>query len=182
MDERAATDRADAYGAAILELARAEGETERVERELFTIARTFATSHELRDTLTNPQVPAERKQGILDDLIGGHASTLTAGLVSFIVGQGRSSELPEIVDAFVARAAASRAKVVAEVRSAMPLEAPVLERLTAALSRATGKDVEIKVIVDPEIVGGIVARVGDTVIDGSVASRLAKFRETLRST
>jgi F-type H+-transporting ATPase subunit delta len=181
VDDRPTLHRIDAYGAAILELARAEGETERVERELFTIARTFATSHELRDALTNPQMPTERKQGILDDLIGGHASTLTGGLVSFIVGQGRSSELPEIVDAFITRAAASRARAVAEVRSAVPLDPAVLERLTAALSRATGKDLEVKAIVDPEVIGGVVARVGDIVIDGSVARRLATLREALRS-
>ena len=98
--------------------------------ELFTVARTFATSNELRDALTNPQLPIERKQGIIDDLIGGRASTLTVGLVSFVVEVGRAADLPAIIDAFIARAAASRAKAVAEIRSAVPLEPEVLERLS----------------------------------------------------
>ena len=168
------------YGAAIFEVATAEGELERLERELFTVARTFATSNELRETLTNPQLPIERKQGIVDDLIGGRASPLTVGLVGFVVEVGQAADLPAIIDAFIAKAAASRAKAVAEIRSAVPLEPEVLERLSAALSRATGKELELKVIVDPSVIGGVVARVGDVVIDGTVARRLASLREVMK--
>ncbi|HKY49338.1 MAG TPA: ATP synthase F1 subunit delta [Acidimicrobiia bacterium] len=171
----------DGYGAAIFEVARAEGQLDRLERELFTVAQTFATSNELRDTLTNPSLPLERKQGIIDDLIGGRASTLTVGLVAFVVEVGRAADLPTIIDAFIARAAGSRSKAVAEIRSAVPLETEVVQRLSAALSRATGKDLELKVIVDPTVLGGIVARVGDVVIDGSVAHSLASLREAMKS-
>lgn len=169
------------YGSAIFEAAKAEGQLERMERELFTVARTFATSNELREALTNPQLPIERKQGIIDDLIGARASKLSTALVSFVVQVGRAADLPAIIDAFIARAAESRAKAVAEIRSAVPLEPDVVERLGAALSRATGKDLELKVIVDPSVIGGVVARVGDIVIDGSVASRLASLREVMKS-
>jgi F-type H+-transporting ATPase subunit delta len=172
-------DRSSGYAAGIFELAQAEGELERVERELFTIARTLETSTELRDTLTNPQLPVERKQNILEDLVGGRASELTAGLISFIVSQGRGSELPEIVDAFVAKAAASRERMVAQVRSAVELEPEAVERLTIALSRIAGRAVEAKIIVDPSVIGGIVAQVGDMVIDGSIASRLDSLRQAL---
>ena len=171
----------DGYGAAIFEVASAEGQLDRLERELFTVARTFATSNELRDTLTNPQLPIERKQGIIDDLIGGRASPLTVALVSFVVEVGHAADLPAIIDAFIARAAGSRTKAVAEIRSAVPLEPEVLERLATALSRATGKELELKVIVDPSVIGGVVARVGDVVIDGSVARRLASLREVMKS-
>jgi F-type H+-transporting ATPase subunit delta len=85
-----------------------------------------------------------------------------------------------MVDRFVALAAESRSKAVAEIRSAVPLEPAVVDRLAAELSRVTGKSLEVKTIVDPAVVGGIVARVGDTVIDGSVARRLAKLREVLK--
>lgn len=173
-------DRISAYAAAVFELAKAEGELETLEKQLFTIARSFATSDELRDSLSNPRLPNERKQGIIDDLIGGRASTLTVGLVSFVVSQGRAADLPEIVDRFVALAAESRSKAVAEIRSAVKLDRAVVDRLATALSRVTGKSLEVKTIVDPAVVGGIVARVGDTVIDGSVARRLANLREVLK--
>ena len=76
-------------------------------------------------------------------------------------------------------AAGSRDKVVAEVRSAVALDDATVERLTAALARKTNKDVEVRVIVDPDVVGGIVARVGDVVIDGTVKTRLTKLREAV---
>lgn len=172
-------DRAAGYAAGIFELARAEGELERVEGELFTVARAVEASNELRDALANPQLPVTRKQAILDDLLGGRASSFTVGLVSFLVAQGRGSELSAIVDEFVARAAASRAKVVAEVRTAVALDEATINRLAEALSRSTGKQVEVKAIVDHSVIGGVVAQVGDTVIDGSVARKFASLRQAL---
>lgn len=175
----AADDRIDGYAAAILEVAKAEGELDRVGDELFRIARTFESSSELRDALSDRRLPAERKLAITEDLLGGKTSPLAIGLVNFVVGVGRSTDLPAIADRLAERAAAERNKVIAEVRSAVDLDAATVERLTAALSSATGKDVEVKTVVDPEIVGGLVARIGDTVIDGSVRHRLDEIRETL---
>ncbi|MDH5373071.1 MAG: ATP synthase F1 subunit delta [Acidimicrobiia bacterium] len=177
----AAEDRIQGYASAIFEIARGEGELERIESELFQIARTFETSAELRESLTDPRLPQDRKQGIVDDLLGSRAAELTVSLVGFIVGLGHSSELPEIVDGFIARAAAERHRAVAEVRSAVELDAETISRLELALAKVTGKQVEVKVVVDPKVLGGIVARVGDTVIDGSVRSRLDTLRDTLQS-
>ncbi|MFW2340076.1 MAG: ATP synthase F1 subunit delta [Acidimicrobiia bacterium] len=177
----AAEDRIQGYAAAIFEIARGEGDLERVESELFQIARTFETSADLREALTDPRLPQDRKQGIVDDLLGTRAAELTVSLVGFIVGLGHASELPEIVDGFVAKAAADRQRAVAEVRSAVELDAETISRLESALAKATGKQVEVKVVVDPAVLGGIVARVGDTVIDGSVRSRLDTLRDTLQS-
>ena len=174
-------DRITGYANGIFELARAEGELERVESELFTIAQTLDDSPELRSTLTDPQLPTERKQALIDDLIGGRASSLSVDLVQLIVSQGRSSELSDIARAVVEAAAASRDKAVAEVRSAVPLDEETVERLAAALGRATGKSVEVKVVVDESVIGGIVARVGDTVIDGSLARRVDSLRQAVES-
>lgn len=171
--------RIQGYAAAIFEVARGEGVLEKVEDELFRVARSFESSNELRDALANPRLPLERKQGVIDDLLGSRAHVLTSAFVNFVVGLGRATDLPAIVDELVARSAAARDRVVAEVRSAISLDDATVERLAAALSRRTGKDVEVKVVVDPTVLGGIVARVGDTVIDGSVRSRLQNARETL---
>lgn len=176
MDERIA-----GYASAIFELARAEGNVERVETELLAVARAIESSGELRSSLTDPKLPLDRKQAVIDELIGGRASSLTVGLVQLIVGQGRASELPAIVRAVVEAAAASRDKAVAEVRSAVPLDVATTERLAAGLSRATGKNVEVKVTVDESVIGGIVARVGDMVIDGSIARRVDSLHQAVRS-
>ncbi len=174
-------DRITGYANGIFELAKAEEELERVENELFTIAQALDDSPELRSTLTDPQLPMEKKQALIDDLIGGRASSLSVDLVQLIVSQGRSSELSDIARALVKAAAASRDKAVAEVRSAVPLDEETLERLAAALGRATGKSVEVKVVVDESVIGGIVARVGDTVIDGSLARRVDSLRQAVES-
>jgi F-type H+-transporting ATPase subunit delta len=171
--------RIQGYAAAIFEVARGEGVLEQIEDELFRVARSFERSNELRDSLSNPRLPLERKQAVVDELLGARAHALTSGFVNFVVGLGRATDLSAIVDELVARSAAARDKVVAEVRSAISLDDATVERLAAALSRRTGKDVEVKVVVDPSVMGGIVAQVGDVVIDGSVKSRLQSVREAL---
>ncbi|MBI5157495.1 MAG: ATP synthase F1 subunit delta [Acidimicrobiia bacterium] len=172
-------DRIEGYAAAILEFATAEGQLERVGDELFRIARAFESSNPLREALTDPRIPAERKKGVIDDLLGAKTLPLTVNLVSFVVNAGRASDLPAIADRVAARAAATRSKAIAEVRTAIDLDAATLARLTAALNAATGKDVEVKVVVDASVIGGVVARVGDLVIDGTVSHRLEQLRETL---
>lgn len=176
-----ADDRIQGYARGIFEMARGEGELERVEGELLAVSRAFESSPDLRSSLTDPQVPLEKKQGIIDELIGGRASSLSMGLVQLLVGQNRASDLPGIARAVAEAAASSRDKELAEVRSAVALDDQTVQRLAAALGRATGKDVEVRVIVDPSIIGGIVATVGDTVIDGSIAKRVESVRQAVRS-
>jgi F-type H+-transporting ATPase subunit delta len=176
MDERIS-----GYASAILDLARAEGELDRVEGEFLVLGQALEKSADLRATLTDPQLPLEKKRGVIDELIGSRASSLTVGLVQFIVSQGRSSEIPSIAKAFVEKAVESRDRVVAEVRSAVPLEPETIERLAAALGKATGKRVEVKVVVDESVMGGIVARVGDVVIDGTIANAIGELRQAVLS-
>lgn len=173
-----ANDRARAYAHAILEVAGAEGAVERLENELFKVARTFEANDELRSTLTDLAIPLERRAGVVEELLGKRAAPLTTAFVSFVVGAGRANDLPAIIDGFVARAAELRSMAVAEVRTAYPLDAGQLARLEEALGQATKKRVTVKVIIDPSVLGGVVARVGDTVIDGSVRSRLEQLRDS----
>jgi F-type H+-transporting ATPase subunit delta len=174
MSERS---KSEAYAQALLEIARAEGRLAEVEDDLFRFARTLESSDDLRLALTDPSLPVERRIGVIEDLTGGKALQTSTALLSMIVGAGQAADLPAIVDRFVELAAAQRKREVAEVRSAIPLDSAQTERLAAALGRATGKVVEVKVIVDPSVMGGIVARVGDTVIDGSVRHRLELMKE-----
>ena len=96
-----------------------------------------------------------------------------------VVGTGRVRQLPAIVDQVLAMSAQEANKEVAEVRSAIALSDDQKSRLAEALGRATGKQVEVKVVIDPSLKGGLVAQVGDTVIDGSVRRRLEKLKNSL---
>jgi F-type H+-transporting ATPase subunit delta len=174
----AAADRNDAYATALFEVARAEGNLERVEAELYQVARAIEGSDDLRSKLTDQALPVELRQGIVEDLLGDRAQPVTKALVSFVVGSGRARDLPKIIDLLVRRSAEERAEVVADIRSAIPLDDDQQARLAEALSRRTGQKVSVKVNVDPSILGGIVATIGDTVIDGSVRRRLEQLRES----
>jgi F-type H+-transporting ATPase subunit delta len=173
------SDRSDAYAAALFEVAKAEGSLDTVEDELFKVARTLEANEDLRATLSDAAIPVERRQQIIESLLGGKASPVTATLVSFVVGAGRSKNLPEIIDKLVARAAQERHEAVAEVRTAYPIDEERRERLAEVLGSATGKHVTVKVVIDPSVLGGVVARVGDTVIDGTIRHRLEQLRESL---
>jgi F-type H+-transporting ATPase subunit delta len=171
--------RVEAYAHAFLEIARAEGHLREVEDDLFRFARSFEGSDSLRMALTDPALPAERRVAVVEDLTGGRVLAVSTALLAMVMAAGQASELPTIVDRFVELAAADRLHEVAEVRSAVPLDAGQIERLAVALSHATGKDVEVKVIVDESVMGGIVAQVGDTIIDGSVRHRLEQMKAQL---
>lgn len=171
--------RIDGYARALFEVARAEGTIDEVEDELFRFARSYESSDALRSALTDEMVPAGKRQAIVEDLLGGKATPTTTQLVSMVVGSGRGRDLPAIIDRLVQRAANSKNLEVAEVRSAVALTDDQQQRLSAALANATGRQVTLKVVVDPSILGGVVATVGDTVIDGSVRTRVEQLKSRL---
>lgn len=173
------SDRTDAYADACLAVARAEGQLGAIEDDLFRFTRTFEGNDSLRMALTDPVMPAARRISVVEELMGGKALPASTALISAIVGAGRASELPEIVNTFLEKAASERDHEVAEVRSAIPLDESQQQRLAAALSQATRKQVEVKVVVDASVLGGLVARIGDTVIDGSVRHRLEQLKGTI---
>jgi F-type H+-transporting ATPase subunit delta len=171
--------RIEGYARGMFEIARAEGTLDEVEDELFRFARSYESSDELRNTLSDEQIPAAKRQAIVEDLLGGKATGTTTQLVSMIVGSGRGRDLPAIVDKLVARASSAKNLELAEVRTAVPLTPDQETRLAAALANATGKQVNLKVVVDPSVLGGLVATVGDTVIDGSVRTRIDQLKSRL---
>ena len=173
------TEKVEEYAAGLAKLADAEGELNRVADELYQLGRTVESSDELRSTLSDRSIPASRRIGVLEDLLGSNASPVTLNLVSMLVGVGRGNHIGPISDELVRQAAETRGQAVAEVRSAVALNDDQRDRLRSALSNATGMNIDIVVVVDPDILGGVVAQVGDTVFDGSVRTRLEKMKERL---
>ena len=167
------------YAEAVLAVAEAEGSLDTVEDELYRFARTVEAQTDLRDALTDPSLPAERKKATVTDLIGARANPLTVNLLGFLVEQGLARDLPRVVDALAELAAERRERALAEVRTAVPLDAERRARLAEALSAATGKQLELKILVDDSVIGGVMARVGDQVFDGTVRRKLELARQQL---
>ena len=169
----------EGYARALFEVARAEGTLDEVEDELFRFARSYESSDALRNALTDEHIPAEKRQAIVEDLLGGKTTTTTIQLVSMVVGSGRSRDIPAIVDSLVARASSAKQLDVAEVRTAVALTDDQQARLKSALENATGKSINLKTVVDPSVVGGVVATIGDTVIDDTVRTRIEQLKSRL---
>ena len=166
----------EAYATALFEIAQADGTLALVEDELFRVARAFESNEQLRNTLSDSTIPADRRQQVAEQLLGAKASNTTTQLVSLVVGSGQARDLPAIVDSLVKRASAEKQQEVAEIRSAVALSDDQKTRLTAALTKVTGKPVNLKVVIDPSVLGGLVAVVGDEVIDDTVRTRLDQLK------
>ena len=169
------------YATALVAVAEAEGVLGKVEEELFAFAKAADLNPQLREALTDQALPVDNRQALVRDILGDRAHPVTINLISFVIESGRARDLSKIADAFVQIASASRQHTVAEVRTAVLLSDKQRERLAAALSKATDKTVEVKMIVDPSVVGGVIARVDDLVFDGSVSSRLEDAKQALGS-
>lgn len=169
------------YAEGLFAIAGAEGDPTRVEDELFAFSKAVEASPELREALTDPALPNDRKRAVITEVIGERAAPVTTHILELIVEQGHARQLARIIQAFVEIAAERRSHVVAEVRTAVPLAEDRRAKLASALSEATGRQVEVRVVVDPSVIGGAVAQVGDEVIDGTVRTRLHEAQELLRS-
>jgi F-type H+-transporting ATPase subunit delta len=171
--------RIEGYARALFEIARAEGTLDEVEDELFRFARSYESSDALRTTLTDEHLPVEKRQAIVEDLLDGKATTTTVQLISMVVGSGRSREIPAIVDSLVQHASSAKQLDVAEVRTAVELTPDQVDRLKAALENATGQTLNLKTTVDPTVIGGVVATIGDVVIDDTVRTRIDQLKSRL---
>ena len=165
------------YAEALYRVADAEGELEAVEGQLYGFAKLLERETPIREALTDPGLPNENKRSLIAETLGERANPIAVHLLGFLVEQGRGRELGRIMDVLAEVSAERREHTVAEVRAAVPLDAGQRTRLAEALSTATGHAVEVKVVVDPNLVGGLVARVGDAIFDGSIRSRLVDARE-----
>jgi F-type H+-transporting ATPase subunit delta len=174
-------DRIRGYALAIVTVAEAEGALGAVEDELYAFAKGLEQQPRLREVLGDRALPVDNRKEVVREVLGDRAHPVTMTLISFLVEADRVRDLGKIAEGVAAIAAERRQHQVAEVRSAVPLTDEQRARLEEALSRATGREIEAKVFVDPTLVGGVVARVGDEVFDGSIASRLEDVKQVLGS-
>jgi F-type H+-transporting ATPase subunit delta len=157
----------------------AAGDLDRVEDDLFRFGALIERTPELRAALTDPVVPVERKQALVNDLIGGKANPRAVSLIQLRLDLEQGRELDRRCRELAEQAAERRNRVVADVRTAVPLDSERQARLAEALTQAVGRPVELRCTVDATIIGSVVVRVGDEVFDGSIRSRIEQARERL---
>ncbi len=161
------------YAAALFELASETKAAVAVESDLENLGAAVAASGDLAALIRNPRLGRDAGASAMVAL-GKHlkVAPLTAKFLGVLAGNGRLAKLPQIAAAFSTIAAAQRGEVTAEVTSAHALSAAQLKALAEKLKAREGKDVKIKASVDPELLGGLVVRVGSQQIDSSIRTRL----------
>ncbi|MBX9394283.1 F0F1 ATP synthase subunit delta [Streptomyces sp. TRM72054] len=164
-----------------LTAAQRDGTLDSVEDELFRFGRIVASSTELRAALTDRKATASAKGELLRSLLGGRAAPVTERLVTRLVTAPRGRSLEAGLESLSKLAAERRDRMVAVVTSAVPLSDVQKQRLGAALAKLYGRRMHLNIDVDPEVLGGIRVQVGDEVINGSLADRIADAERRLAS-
>jgi F-type H+-transporting ATPase subunit delta len=165
------------YARALFQLASDKKVSDAVGAELEALAGTYADSAELRETLENPVFKLSERRALLETLLPRVApSPAMQRFAQLLLERGRIGALPSIARAYRLMADAALGRVRATVTSARPLEPATQAAVQRALEKRTGKKVLLSATVDPNLIGGIVARVGDQVFDGSLRTRLDTLR------
>lgn len=169
------------YASALYELASEKKAVKAVESDLETLGQAILGSADLAALIRNPQIGREAAGKAMDGIAGVLGlSPLTKNFLGVLAANRRLAALPEIVRAFASIAAAARGEVTAEVTSAHPLTATQLKALAAKLKAREGKDVKITANVDPDLLGGLVVRIGSTQIDSSIRTRLNSLANAMK--
>jgi ATP synthase F1 delta subunit len=169
------------YGTALQEAADGTGRSVSIVSDLEAVRDAIAGSPEASRILFNPAFPARGKKDILLALSTG-ADPVARNLLQVLVDHGRLSALSDTIDVFAGRVRAAEEQLQVELTTAVPVAEGEADRLRARLAEASGKTVTLSRKVDPAVVGGIVLRIGDNLIDASVRGRLDGLRVALRQT
>jgi F-type H+-transporting ATPase subunit delta len=170
------------YARAVLELASEQKQVERVGKDLADFAAMWKASSDLQELFSNPSIGAEARKSVLTELVTrAGVSPLVKNSILYLSDRGRLRALPAVAEAYAELAERQTGTVRAEVTSASPLTDAYYAQLQRALEQATGKKVTIEKKTDPSLIAGVVTRVGDRVLDGSIRTRLADLKESLKS-
>jgi F-type H+-transporting ATPase subunit delta len=168
------------YAKALLDVAATDDAAATIERDFAGMVEAMHSSRELQQALTSPQVPAAGKRKIVAAL--GERMNLTPEsrrALDLLAERDRLGMLGELLAVYRERLLARQKIQRAEVRSAAPLAPDVTSALAARLSQVTGTTVKVETVVDPSLIGGVMATVGSTVYDGTVKTQLEKLRKQL---
>lgn len=170
------------YAQALLMIANERNALDEYEKELKRFAQILQEEPKIKALMDNPKIPPEEKKQVLEKILKGSFNEIIRNFLHLIIDKRRESNYLDIIQEFMNYADEARNILDAEVRSAVQLLDKDFRELEKKLSQASGKTVRLKSIIDPSLIGGIVVRLGDTVIDGSVVKKLALLKKRLGQT
>lgn len=167
------------YAAALFAASRGAGKIDTVQHDLDTLGGLWERTPRLRAAMESPLIPGDRKHQMVDRFFGKELDPLTVRFLHLLVEKRREGIVPQVREDYARLADIERGLVRATATVALPLDDLQRAALTESLERRTGKRVELTVEVDESIIGGVVVRMEDTVIDGSVRGALERLREEM---
>jgi F-type H+-transporting ATPase subunit delta len=168
------------YANAMADIALAQGAAEPAAKQLSEFGAAYAQSAELRTFLASPAVSIEDKHAVIEKIVARlGASKIIRNFLFVLADHRRTHLIPEVIAAFHQVIRQRQGVAEAEVSSAVELSAAQKKEMAAMLARLTGKKIETKFALDPALLGGAVVRIGDTIYDGSLRSRLNEMRARL---
>ena len=168
------------YATALADIALEQGAAESVRKQLEEFGAAYAESAELRNVLSNPAVERTAKHGVVEKLVARlGASRIVRNFLFVVVDNQRTHLVPEILQSFEDVLRQRQGVAEAEVTSAAELTAPQKTQIQQTLERLTGRKIQANYSLDAALLGGAVVRIGDTIYDGSVRSRLNQMRARL---
>ena len=170
------------YAEALFQVVQAEEILDLVEEELTRLKNALESNAEVKEFLSNLQISPEGKKSAISQIFGEKVSTLTLNWLNLVIDQGRQRRLPNIIETFFTLAQESREKVTAEVITSVPLTEDLIQRLEKELSKASKKQVFLKPMIDESILGGVIVKVENKIIDGSVKHRLEEIKQEMVKT
>jgi F-type H+-transporting ATPase subunit delta len=169
------------YASALFELASEQGFVTAVESDLDKLGEALKASPDLAALIRNPKISRDDTAKTMDAVAGLLSlSALTKNFLGVLAANRRLSALPDVVRAFAAIAAAQRGELTAEVTSAHPMNDDQLAQLASRLKAREGKEVKVKASVDPDLLGGLVVRIGSRQIDSSIRTRLNTLANAMK--
>lgn len=167
------------YAGALFETALIRDAVDAVEKDLGLVTESLHTMPQLRDAIAHPLIPADRKKRIAGSVFRESVQKLTLEFLGLLIDKRREEIIEEVESEYVRLANEHRRVQPVTVTSAVPLTPEEESALAAKLREFTGKDVEMQLGLDPDLIGGVLVQIGDTVMDGSVKGHLAALREKL---
>nr|WP_281432423.1 ATP synthase F1 subunit delta [Desulfatitalea alkaliphila] len=169
------------YAKALLLIGKEDGQAESYREELDGLARLMVREKQLADTIANPLYNVDERQRVLEKVIEKmNLSKVMATFLLVLFEKGRIGFLGNINEFYQKLADEIKGVARASLVAASELTAETVEKIRQALSKKTGKEVVLTVEQDPTLIGGIVTRIGDLVLDGSVKTQLLNMRESLK--
>lgn len=168
------------YAQALYEEADRQGHLSQVDQDVDLLRRSLEEAPELARVLKSPVVPRDKKSAVVESLVKPRVAELTYRFVELLIEKKREEQLADMLDAYRALRDEQEGIVEADVRAARPLSGEERSRLEDAVGRMAGEpNVRLNLERHPDLIGGVVVRVGDTVYDGSVRHQLASLHERL---